>query len=175
MKKSNLILLASTFLVSMTLVTSQAQIAMNSPRGSSTNENGIVAKPKTGTLVSVNKKAESSFKKAYQLASGTDWFVLDNKSLVCRFYMNDILYRAFYTPRGNWTYTISGYDGSRLDKTVADRIKSVYYNSNIVYVNQIDLVNEKTFYIVEIQDKNSTRKLRVDEDEMEIIQEFTKQ
>ncbi len=174
MKKSNLILLVAIIFMSMTSVTTHAQIAMNDSRGSSTNEDGIVVAPRSGTVATVNKKAESSFKKVYQLASAAEWSILNNKSLVCRFYLNNILYRAFYTPQGNWTYTISGYDGRMLDKGVADRIKRIYYNSTIVYVNQVDLVSEKTFYIVEIQDKNSIKKLRVNEDEMEVIQEFTK-
>jgi hypothetical protein len=172
MKKSNLILLAATILMSMTFTMSLAQIAMNSPRGSSTHEDDIITNSAGRTLVTVNQKAENSFKKVYQLASKADWSVFNNKSLVCRFYLNNILYRAFYTSQGNWTYTISGYDGSMLDKGVADRIKRVYYNSSIVYVNQIDLVNDKTFYIVEIHDKNTIRKLRVNEDEMEVVQEF---
>jgi hypothetical protein len=174
MKKSNLILLVAIIFMSMTSAASRAQIAMNNSRGSSINDDGTSARSGTATVVSVNRKAENSFKKVYQSASGPEWSMPDNKSLVCRFHLNNIIYRAFYTPQGNWTYTISGYDGSRLNKTVAERIKSVYYNSTIVYVNQIDLDNEKTFYIVEIQDKNSIRKLRVNEDEMEVVQEFTK-
>jgi hypothetical protein len=174
MKKSNLILLVAIIFMSITSASSQAQIAMNNSRGSSINEDGTTSGSGTETVVSLNRKAESSFKKVYQSASGAEWSMLENKSLVCRFHLNNIICRAFYTPQGNWTYTISGYGGSRLDKTVAERIASVYYNSTIVYVNQIDLVNEKTFYIVEIQDKNSIRKLRVNEDEMEVVQEFTK-
>lgn len=174
MKKSNLILLVAIIFMTMTSVASHAQIAMNNSRGSSINENGTTARSGTATVVSVTRKAESSFKKVYQLASGAEWSILDNKSLVCRFHLNNILYRAFYTAQGNWNYTISGYEGSRLDKSTAERIMRVYYNSTIVYVNQIDLVNEKTFYIVEIQDKNSIKKLRVNEDEMEVVQEFIK-
>ncbi len=94
---------------------------------------------------------------------------------MCRFFMNNILYRAFYTAHGQWIYTTSGYNASKLDKGLWDRIKSVYYNSSIVFVNQIDIVNGKTIYIVEIQDDKSIRKLRVDDDDMEIVQEFEKQ
>jgi hypothetical protein len=174
MKKLNLILLLAIIFMSMTSVASHAQIAMNDARGSSINEDVTAARSGIETVISVNRKAESSFKKLYQSAGGAEWSILDNKSLVCRFHLNNIIYRAFYTAQGNWTYTISGYDGSKLGKTIADRIKSVYYNSSIVYVNQVDLVNDGTFYIVEIQDKNSIKKIRVNEDDMEVIQEFKK-
>ena len=44
-------------------------------------------------------------------------------------------------------------------KQLQKEIMSVYYNSTIVYVNQVDLVNEKTFFIswksrIKIQSKN---------------------
>jgi hypothetical protein len=61
------------------------------------------------------------------------------------------------------------------DQGVAERIKSVYYDSKIVYVNQIDLVGGRTFYIVEIHNDKSIRKVRVNDDDVEIVQEFAKQ
>jgi hypothetical protein len=122
----------------------------------------------------VNLKAERNFEKDYQRTREAEWSTLNDKSLMCRFFMNDILYRAFYTAHGQWMYTISGYDASKLNEAVRDRIKSVYYNSGIVFVNQIDIVGGKTIYIVEIHDEKSIRKLRVDGEEMEIVQEFEK-
>lgn len=175
MKKLNLILLAAITLMSMTLVTSHAQVAMNRRRVSSTGENGIFSNSKSGTSTTLNLKAERNFKKDYHQTSGAEWSTLSDNSQVCRFFMNNILYRAFYTAHGQWIYTASGYDAGKLNKGVYDRIKSVYYNSNIVFVNQIDMVIGKTIYIVEIQDEKSIRKLRVDDDEMEIVQEFEKQ
>ncbi len=175
MKKLNLILLAAITLMSMTLVTSHAQVAMNNAQGSSSDEYSIFPNSKNGTSGAVNLKAERNFKKDYHQTSEASWTTLSDNSLMCRFFMKNTLYRAFYTAHGQWIYAVSGYDASKLDKGVYDKIKSVYYNSRIVYVNQIDLVNGKTIYIVEIQDEKSIRKLRVDDDQMEVIQEFIKQ
>jgi hypothetical protein len=178
MKKSNLILFAVITLMSMILVTSHAQVTMNSPLASSVDEYGIFTKSKNATSGAVNLKAEKNFKKDYHRTTKAEWSTLSDNSLMCRFFMNNILYRAFYTAHGRWLYTASSYDASKLDKWIYNRIKSVYYNSTIVYVNQIDLVNGvngKTIYIVEIQDEKSIKNLRVDDDEMEIVQEIEKQ
>ena len=89
--------------------------------------------------------------------------------------MNGILHRAFYSAHGQWIATVSSYDAGKLDKGLYDKIKSLYYNSSIVFVNQIDKLGGKTIYVVDIQDEKYIRKLRLDDDEIEIVQEFEKQ
>jgi hypothetical protein len=174
MKKSNLILVAASILMSMVSVASRAQTAMNGSKASFAYEAGLFSKPKTATSAAVNLKAERNFKKDYQQASGAEWSILGDHSLMCRFSMSNNRYRAFYTAHGQWISTVSSYDASKLNKGVYDKIKSVYYNSRIVFADQIDRVNGNTIYVVEIQDENSIKKLRVDGDEMEIVQEFDK-
>jgi hypothetical protein len=175
MKKSIQILLAAITLASVTWGTSYAQGAMNNPQAGSTNEDGIFLKSGNGISGVVNGKAERNFKKNYYKANGVEWSTLQDNSLMCRFSMNNIPYRAFYTTHGQWRYTVSSYDASRLDKGIYDNIKSAYYNSSIVFVNQIDRVNGTPVYIVEIQDEKSIKKLRVDNEGMEIVEESVKQ
>ena len=174
MKNLKFILPFSLMLMSLSTVKSHAQVAMNDSRITSDGELSAMSRHETSSATVANQKAETNFKKDYSLATEAEWSVFADRSLVCRFYMNNILHRAFYTPRGHWLYTLSGYVGNRLDNANAERIKRVYYNFRIVYVDQVDLVNGKTFYIVEIQDEKSIRKIRVNEDEMEVVQEFAK-
>src|SRR5664279_313410 len=129
MKKSNLILLTAITLMSLTFVTGHAQVAMNSSRAAFTDEDGIYANPTSVTTSTVNGKAKKNFKKDYRQAVESEWSALNDHSLMCRFSMNNIPYRAFYTAHGEWLSTTSSYDASRLDKTVYDKVKSVYYNS----------------------------------------------
>jgi hypothetical protein len=171
MKKSISILLVTSIFMSLTFITTQAQTAMKSNQASSFDEDGI-ATFKSLDLAAVNDKAEKNFKKDYHQTSAAEWSVLEDNSLMCRFVMNDIRYRAFYTAHGQWIYTTAGYDATKLDKAVYDKIKRVYYNSSIVFVNQIDMVNGETIYIVEIRDEKSIRKIRVNDDDMEVVQEF---
>jgi hypothetical protein len=174
MKKSNLILLTAIILMSLTFVTGHAQVAMNSSREAFTNEDGIYSNPRSVATSAVNGKAQKNFKKDYRQAVESEWSALVDNSLMCRFSLKNIPYRAFYTAHGQWLYTVSSYDASKLDKTVYDKIKSVYYNSSIVFVNQIDMVKGRTIYIVEVQDEKLIRKIRLEDDEMEVIQELEK-
>jgi len=174
MKKINLIRLTSIILLTVSIFKGHAQMAINSISVSSNDEAMILYNSPAGNSAAMNQKAEKNFRKDYKQATGAEWYILSNKSLMCRFFLDSILHRAFYTSHGNWQYTISGYEGGKLDDDVADKIKHVYRNSRIVYVDQIDLVDGKTFYIVEIHDTNFIRKIRVNDDEMEVIQEFVK-
>jgi hypothetical protein len=171
MKKTNIILIATAILFSMIGVNSYAQVAMNNVSLPSAGDFG---KHHSSNSSSTNAKAEKNFTKNYKTASNADWSTLSDKSLLCRFYMNDILYKAFYTAQGEWRYSLSSYGGKKLDKELADRIHRVYYGSEIVFVDQIDIADGKTIYVVELHDENSIRKLRVEGDEMELVQEFKK-
>jgi hypothetical protein len=174
MKKLNFILLMVIFLLTVPFIESHAQFVLNNAHAFTDDGAITLSKIPAGSSATVNQKAEKNFKKDYQLASGTEWSVLSNKTLMARFYIDNTLYRAFYSPNGNWMYTISGYDGKKLDSGVADKIKSLYYNSSITYVNQIDLVNAKPFYIVEIQDSKSISKIRVNDDDIEVVEKYAK-
>jgi hypothetical protein len=174
MKNLKFILAATLILISSATIKTDGQVAVSDSRTSAREESAGFSNPESGSSVTTNLKASTNFHKDYSLAQDAQWFYFADKSLMCRFYLNNILHRAFYTPHGNWIYTTSGYDGSKLNKAVAERIRSVYFDYRIVYADQIDLVNGKTFYIVEIQDDKSIRKLRVNEDEMDVVQEFAK-
>ena len=122
----------------------------------------------------LNGKVLRNFFRAYKNANGAEWMVLKDKSVMCRFHMDDVLYRAFYTPGGLWLQTASGYGPDKLDGTVKEMIKSSYRDYTISYVDQLDLPMNKTIYLVEVQDEKSIKKIRVADDEMDVIQEFEK-
>ncbi len=174
MKKLNITAIATIILISIFSFNSHAQVAFNYSEIASADILANASAHHSSTTKSTNAKAEKKFIATYQSASGTDWTTLADQSLVCRFYMNDIKYRAFYTPYGQWKYTISDYSGSSLEKNLSDQIKRAYYNSSIVFVNQVDMADGKTIYVVEIHDANSIKKLRVEGEEIEVVQEFKK-
>ena len=174
MKKLNIAAIATIIMISLFSLNSQAQVAFNFSEIASADNLASASAHHSTTTSSTNAKAEKNFTTNYQSASGTDWTTLADQSLVCRFVMNDIKYRAFYTPHGQWKYTISDYSGNSLDKNISDQIKKAFYNSNIVFVNQVDMADGKTVYVVEIHDENSIKKLRVEGEEIEVVQEFKK-
>ncbi len=171
MKKTNILLIAAIMIFSSIAANSYAQVAMNYAGLPGFDETGY---HHNSTSSSTNAKAEKNFTKTYSHASQTEWSTFSDKSLLCRFKMNEVKYKAFYTSQGQWRYTISSYDGKKLDKDLSERIHRIYFGSSIVYVDQIDIADGKTIYVVELHDENSIRKLRVEGDEMELLQEFKK-
>lgn len=122
----------------------------------------------------VSSKIVWNFNRAYRNANGAEWMVLKDKNLVCRFYMNNILYRAFYGRNGAWLQTVSGYEADKLDGTVKEMVRSTYRDYDISYVNQIDLPANRIIYLVEVQDNKSIKKIRVADDEMDVVQDIEK-
>jgi hypothetical protein len=176
MKRSIFLLFIATCLLFVLSNNCEAQIAMNSSGVLSADKLAFLSKSGGSTGENVNSKAEKKFNKMYQLATAVDWSALQDKSWVCRFNMENIFYKAYYDKIGQWLGTVSSYDGSKLNKTIKDQVKSAYYDYNIVFVNQINLTQDRVIYVVEIQNEKSIKKIRVasDEDEMEVIQEFEK-
>lgn len=132
----------------------------------------------TGTPVEatkINLKAMKNFQNSYPHVTDAQWSVLKDKSQLCVFQLSEVKYRAFYNPNGSWSYSVLSYDGKQIKRDLYEKIHATYYDYRIVYVNQIDLSNGKTIYLVEIQDDKSIKKIRVsDEDEMDIISDYAK-
>jgi len=174
MKKLTSILLTATVLLFVTFSEGRAQTARKTEIKTFESEAMVTAEPIKAIALSSLGKAEKSFYKAYPDAIKVEWSILTDKTNMCRFYVHDNLHRAFYTQNGQWVSTVSSYAGNKLDKRISDNVKSVYYNYDIVFVDQIDLAGNKTIYVVEIQNEKLIRKVRVENDEMEILQEFQK-
>ena len=174
MKKLTSILLAATTLLIFTFSEGRAQTAKKTEIKTFESEALVVAEPMNAVGLSALGKAEKSFYKTYPDATKVEWSTLSDKTNMCRFYVHNNIHRAFYTQNGQWVSTVSSYPGNKLDKKISDNVKSVYYDYNIVFVDQIDLTGNKTIYIVEIQNEKLIRKVRVENDEMEILQEFEK-
>jgi hypothetical protein len=174
MKKSTSLLLTATALLLITFSEGRAQTAKKTEIKTFESEALMTTEPINAVGLSALGKAEKSFYKAYPEATKVEWSTLGDKTSMCRFYVHNNLHRAFYTQNGQWVSTVSSYTGNKLDKRISDNVKSVYYNYDIIFVDQIDMTGNKTIYVVEIQNEKLIRKVRVENDEMEIIQEFEK-
>lgn len=161
-------------LVGMTLFMTSASAQFDARAERPGSDTGSAIATRKSGVYAVNLKAIRYFMQNYRGATDVEWSVLKDDSYLCVFRMSGIQYRAFYNPNGSWSYTVSSYPGSQLDKEVHGRVQSVYYNYQIVFANQIDLPGNKTIYLVEIHDGHSIKKVRVADEEMDVIQEFAK-
>lgn len=87
--------------------------------------------------------------------------------------VDNIANRIGYTKRGNWQYTMRFYTEEHLPKDVRHHVRSTYYDFNISGVVEVR-VGDKIGYVVTLEDKTSWKKVKVVDNEMELMGEWTK-
>ncbi|MEO5590966.1 MAG: hypothetical protein ABIR15_07040 [Chitinophagaceae bacterium] len=138
-------------------------------------------KPHTGTLNNnsfntslssdVNAKAVKNFTKSFKLAENVKWFKIIGGT-VAYFTEHGIKNRAGYDNKGNWLYNIRSYPEADLPKDIRARVKSVYYDYAITYVQEITK-DQQLIYLVHIKYNKSWKTIRVcEEEDMAPIEEF---
>jgi hypothetical protein len=172
--KKPFILLSFICLTFFSFTNGEAQLMSNSDPLLSPEINTVT---NTGTTVDetkINSKAVKNFHSTYKQVSYSSWSILKDNSQLCVFQISSVKYRAFYDPNGSWSYTVSSYDGKELDKDLQKWIRDIYFDVQIVYVDQVDLKDNRRIYIVEVQDEKSIKKIRIEGEDMEVISNFSK-
>ncbi len=123
-------------------------------------------------LNSINVKAVRDFDLAFVNATDKHWYVLED-GFVVYFIMNRIQMKTFYDKKGNRMHTLRFYSEEKLPFDVRDLVKRNYYDCHIYLVIEIDKDN-KTVYLVKMEDKNSWKMVRVADDELTEVENFRK-
>jgi hypothetical protein len=135
------------------------------------NTTGVAS---NGTAKTINAKAIKNFSKDYHEATTAEWSQLKDKGFMCRFSYKGVLNRAFYSSNGSWLGTISSYQEAQLPKDIRAIVKRTYYDYAITFVNEINLSENRTTYLVYVEDEKSIKILRIADDEMEVFKEIEK-
>src|SRR3954464_11829027 len=80
-----------------------------------------------------------------------------------------------FNKKGKWVYTIQQYSLDNLDKNIADRVRSVYYEYDVTGIQKIEQPGVETVYAVYLQNTKSIKIVRLTSDDMELVQDFNKQ
>ena len=126
------------------------------------------------TPVSASDRAKAHFNANYSEARDAIWYSLPNKNLYCIFHNGKAVNRVFYDSRGNWQYTLMGYPGSSISKDVKDQVAYDFDGYHIVWVNEIQSSQNKPVYVINIENENHVKVIRVAGDIIEEQQAFTK-
>ena len=123
-------------------------------------------------LRDINQKALKHFSRSIKNAKGEKWFEKRDGYVV--YYMKDgYQSHAVYNIKGNWLYTIGVYSEENLPFSVRDLVKRNYYDFNIFQVLEIKIEN-KIIYLVRVEDKTSWKTIRVQDGEMQVIEQYRK-
>jgi hypothetical protein len=81
--------------------------------------------------------------------------------------------RVFYDNKGRVRYTIDYYGEKDMPRTVRSIVKPVYYDYTIVAVQEVKL-NGRSIYMIELQDSNALKTIRVADGEMEEVRTLSR-
>lgn len=126
----------------------------------------------SGNLNSISVRAMRDFKSKYPAIAGEQWSTYKDGT-IATFTSEDIKYRVIYNQRGDWLYTLRYYDEKKLPFDIRDIVKRKYYDCLITLVDEI-LYEDKTIYIVHMQDDSTWKKVSVYDGEMKLLESYNK-
>jgi len=132
-----------------------------------TNENGAAS-------FAVNTRAIKNFQKAFHDVKNESWSGTSDGGYVAQFTSNFIKTVAAYNSRGVWQYTMRYYDEKKLPRDVKSTVKSTYYDYDILGGIEV-LFEDQDVYLVYLQDEESEKTVRVNDEGATEIQSFKRQ
>ena len=129
---------------------------------------------KSGPILinNINAKALRDFVRSYQHPSDVVWTALPDGFRV-HFYSDDIQTRIFYDQKGNRLAMIRYYREDKLPHDVRYLVKSNYYDYSIFNVTEVSK-NGKTVYFVKLESDSEWKTIRLDDDEMDETESYSK-
>jgi len=118
-------------------------------------------------------KAVRSFKNTWQQVDNETWYKIP-EGYRARFTEDGVLYLVTYNKNGKWMHTMRQYNETKLHRDVRAQVKSVYYDYNIVLIEEIEYFRKPLTYIIHMEDKVSFKNIRMSDREMEVITEIDK-
>lgn len=146
----------------------------SSPQGYATGH--ITAFTESGKKVRLNEiniKALTHLRKTFKGADNETWRVHSDGEYVASFMKDDISYIVYYDKKGRWLATVKGYNEDKMSFDLRDLVKRNYYDYSISYVKEVKTYRNDTItFVVSIQYKNLSKVIRIQNGEMDILQEL---
>lgn len=82
---------------------------------------------------------------------------------------------AAFDKNGNWVYTIHRYTPDNLDKNIITKIKDGYDKYSINGMQKIEQPGQDTVYVAYLENATTVKTIRICNDEVELVQDYSKQ
>ncbi|PWT77191.1 MAG: hypothetical protein C5B59_04645 [Bacteroidetes bacterium] len=177
MKNSILILACLIFAGSFSMK-AFAQFKANNSEGSKNLEislsfgNPTEINAGADNLNDIHVKAVRDFGKHYRDANDAKWYVVKN-GFIARFKSEEKSHMVAYDQKGKWMFTISQYDEFKLPSDVRATVKSEFYDYSITLVEEVQTLG-RSFYIVHMQDEKTWKNVKIEDGNMDIVEDFNK-
>ena len=121
----------------------------------------------------INIRAQRDFIKEYESVTDARWYISGNGLLAVYFTKAGITTRRYYNKKGLYEYMMRYYNEDKLNHDVRHLVKSKYYDFSIFQVIE-EHKNGSIAFLIEIQDKDSWKTIKVVDNEMEVVDEMQK-
>jgi hypothetical protein len=121
----------------------------------------------------INIRAIRDFQMSYKKVSNEKWNITEYGFSV-NFTMEDIRYNIRYDKKGNHLFTLKNYTEKHLAKNIRSIIKSVYYDYNIKWVEEIVKSFNDPVFLVLLENEKEWLRIRVIDGEMSIWEKIDK-
>lgn len=120
-------------------------------------------------VTAVNITAVRDFTRSYKHIPDPKWFQTESGYLAS-FLSKGIFSKIIYNYNGRWLYNLLEYTEAQMSFEIRDMVKSRYYDNDILLVHQYEFPNNKTVYLLRMQDRQSNIvTLKVCNGEMQFI------
>jgi hypothetical protein len=123
---------------------------------------------------SATARAMAHFKENYAWVQDADWFNTVENNMYCVFHQGNIVNRVFYDQYGYWQYTLISFPPSVLPKNVKKIVSENFDGYTISYVNEILSINDEPVYMINIENGDDIKVVRVSGDAIEVKQDIKK-
>jgi hypothetical protein len=126
----------------------------------------------TDAKVKISEKIWTEFYRVFKNAETVKWYEIDKNFLV-KFFMDNQEQRALFNKRGGLIYHISYGSEKNLPTEIRRMVKTNYLDYNITMAIKV-CENDRTIWVVNLEDAKSLVLVRVEDSEMEEIHNFQK-
>ena len=115
------------------------------------NSNRILKEAKSKN---VNINAVRDFIRSYKNVEDAKWFKTED-GYVASFLSKGTFTKVVYDEKGRWLYNLLEYTEANMAFEIRHIVKRKYYDSDILVIHQYEFDNDKTVYIIRMQDQHS--------------------
>ncbi len=123
-------------------------------------------------LEKVNKKTMRQFVGWYKDTRDENWYHV-NSGIVVKFEENGLEKMAAFNTKGYWLFTIIYLDENKIPARIRWLVRSRFYDYKIAEIEQIESPSSN-IYLVHMQNDSSWMNLRIHNEEIKIMEDFTK-
>ena len=102
----------------------------------------------------VNIIAVRDFTRVHKHVTDPKWFKTEGGYLAS-FLSKEIFRKIVYDEKGNWLYNLLEYTEAQMSFEIRHMVKSRYYDNDILLIHQYEFPNNKTVYLLRMQDRRS--------------------